>query len=222
MNIQELLTGIPREAEWYLSGWMRFPRMECFCLENARKIRSKIESAKMTEDLRDVLAELEVALRLLANSFFDLEYEPRGGGPDFRVKDGGDAFFVEIKRVREAVATTTYRHCVDRIIAELREIPSPFGVDVCCIEMGEGPAFAQRFEEAVPGVVAECVLALRTCIVELKNDEERKIRPRVFPALEVTFIRVPEKAPDSPTANSLCVSPMLFTQRESFKFTDHL
>jgi hypothetical protein len=65
------------------------PRFRAFLEVNRDKIRKKLRTAQGEAGRQDVVAELEVATRLLEDRRFELAYEPyaagKGRGPDFAV-----------------------------------------------------------------------------------------------------------------------------------------
>jgi hypothetical protein len=65
------------------------PRFRAFLESNRDKIRKKLRTAEGEAGRQDVVAELEVASRLLEDRRFELAYEPyaagKGRGPDFAV-----------------------------------------------------------------------------------------------------------------------------------------
>ncbi len=77
-----------------------------FIQDNADKIHRKFSNAKEPADQGDVLAELDIAHRVLTFPCFSLLYEPYGSSgkrnPDFLVRAGNwGEFHLEVKRVRE-------------------------------------------------------------------------------------------------------------------------
>jgi hypothetical protein len=217
----------PQPAQRWIAVWCSVsPRFADFVVAYGGKIRRKFKNALFKEDAYDVLAELETSFRLLANSSYDVEYEPYGAelgaGPDFCIKCVDREFNAETKRIREAAATVLYDGCKNRLISALRAIPSQLGVSVDCYSLDEGPEFAERIKANINSVIFECMEVFNSWKAEMKDGETRTFRPTALPEFEVKFTHVSGKSPDSPTANFSCVSPILYTQRESFKFTDLL
>jgi len=85
------------------------PRFRAFAEVYRDKIRKKARGLRDDESRRDLAFELAIALRLLEERRFAVEYESYGVGqraPDFRVTfRSGLRFNVEVRRVRGAAAT---------------------------------------------------------------------------------------------------------------------
>jgi hypothetical protein len=90
--------------------WLAFsPRFRAFAEIYRDKIRKKSRGPRDDEGRRDLEFELRVALRLLDDRRFALEYEPYGLGlraPDFRVTFRGVRFNAEVRRLRGSATTT--------------------------------------------------------------------------------------------------------------------
>ena len=80
------------------------PRFRAFAETYRDKIRKKVRGPREDEALRDLTFELAIALRLVEDRRFAVEYESYGMGqrsPDFRVTfRGGIRFNVEVRRLR--------------------------------------------------------------------------------------------------------------------------
>ena len=80
------------------------PRFRAFAETYRDKIRKKVRGLRDDEGLRDLAFELAIAVRLLEERRFALEYESYGAGqraPDFRVTFRGRVpFNVEVRRLR--------------------------------------------------------------------------------------------------------------------------
>ncbi len=230
----ETQSDIPRdlapngpEPVWrQLRHWLSaVPRFRDFARTYRDKIRHKFTGAKEVEDVNDILAEIEVACRFLAGPEFEVEYEPYGQGksrsPDFciRTQQYGD-FNVETKRIRESVPVTLYNECLDRVISELRKVPSSLGVSFECYSLALSPGYAQRLNASIDSIRSQCLEALQSAIGKLTSGDSTTIAIKGFEELQFRITHVPEKSPDTPTANFGGVNPILYTQRESFKFTD--
>jgi hypothetical protein len=122
MIVQMLRPTIPpRELTVYLFGSDRFalaaevgawlvasPRFRLFAETYRDKIRKKNRGPRDDEGRSDLVFELSVALRLLEERRFALEYEPYGLGqraPDFRVTFRSLRFNVEVRRLRPQAST---------------------------------------------------------------------------------------------------------------------
>jgi hypothetical protein len=84
------------------------PRFRLFAETYRDKIRKKNRGPRDDEGRSDLVFELSVALRLLEERRFALEYEPYGVGqraPDFRVTFRSLRFNVEVRRLRPQAAT---------------------------------------------------------------------------------------------------------------------
>ena len=85
------------------------PRFRAFAEVYRDKIRKKARGLRDDESRRDLAFELAIALRLLEERRFAVEYESYGVGqraPDFRVTfRSGLRFNVEVRRLRGAAAT---------------------------------------------------------------------------------------------------------------------
>jgi hypothetical protein len=80
------------------------PRFRAFAETYRDKIRKKVRGPREDEALRDLMFELAIALRLVEDRRFAVEYESYGMGqraPDFRVTfRSGIRFNVEVRRLR--------------------------------------------------------------------------------------------------------------------------
>src|SRR6059036_844322 len=90
---------------WLVSS----PRFRAFAEVYRDKIRKKARGLRDDEGLRDLAFELAIALRLLEERRFALEYESYGAGqraPDFRVTFRNQVRFnVEVRRLRRPATT---------------------------------------------------------------------------------------------------------------------
>src|SRR5438874_7196116 len=81
------------------------PRFRAFAETYRDKIRKKAQGQRDDEGRRDLAFELGIALRVLAEPRFALEYEPYGVGeraPDFRVTFRSRLRFnIEVRRLRQ-------------------------------------------------------------------------------------------------------------------------
>jgi len=199
------------------------PRFTEFIETYADKIRRKFRLAQADEDARDVLAELETAHRFMAVPDYHVVYEPYGDkGCDFRIDTPSGNFNAETKRLREAAAMSIYYSCLDRIVTALRAIPSQLGISLECYSLDVGPEHAHELDQNIDNVIDECLAVLHRCKNNLTPGESQKFSVTGFPELQLQVTHVPDKSPDSPTANFGGVYPILYTQKEPFKFTDLL
>src|SRR5213083_962845 len=84
------------------------PRFRAFAEIYRDKIRKKARGLRDDEGRRDLAFELAVALRLLDERRFAVEYESYGVGqraPDFRVSFRTQRFNVEVRRLRQSAQT---------------------------------------------------------------------------------------------------------------------
>ena len=226
-DIPSDLTPNGPEPVWrQIRHWLSaVPRFCDFARTYRNKIKRKFKDAKEVEDVNDVLAEIEIACRFLAGPEFEVEYEPYGRdksrSPDFRIRSQqyGD-FNVETKRIREGGPFTLYNECMDRIISELRKVPSSLGVSFDCYSLNLPPDYAQRLNASIDSIISQCLEAVRSAIGTLTPGDSTTITIKGFEELQLCITHVPEKSPDTPTANFTARAPVLYTQRESFKFTD--
>lgn len=194
------------------------PRFRSFVERNQQKIDRKFRHSETAEDKFDVLTELDTVRRFLALDHFDVEYEPYGKkGADLRVSREGTSFDAEVKRIREVAAMERYSHCIGKLVETARQIPSAMGVQFSCF-VDAGPEFAFTVEQHLDSLVRECDALIRDC--SLSDGKSQSYCFEAVPELRITISHVPEKAADTPTANFGGVTPILFTQNESFKFTD--
>jgi hypothetical protein len=200
------------------------PRFHNFVEANRGKIKSKFANAGGNEELRDVLAEIEIACRFLVNLQFDVDYEPYGDGqssnPDFRIRSLHGDFIVEGKRVREAAHVVLFYKCIDRIISELRKVPSPLGMSFKFRSSNLARDDASRLNSSIDPIISQCLEALRSAIGKLTSGDSMIMAIKGFEELQLCITHVPEKSPDTPTAFFGGDFSTLYTQKESFKFTD--
>ena len=107
-----------------LSAWLAgSPRFRVFVEAHRDKIRKKLRGAAEAEALRDVQAELRVALLLLADRRIDLGYEAYGSGrvgPDFTVTfRATQRFNLEVTRPRRLRGAGDF----GAVMAKLRQLP---------------------------------------------------------------------------------------------------
>ena len=103
--IESLTLLLPPWLRGRFHGWLtQSASFKAFANDNEAKIRSKLKNAKSNEFKADVVAELEIACRLLANSSISLIYEPFGANeeknPDFLAIYNDYSFLLEVKRIR--------------------------------------------------------------------------------------------------------------------------
>jgi hypothetical protein len=87
-------------AAWLIAS----PRFRAFAETYRDKIRKKVRGPRDDEGRRDLAFELSIAMRLVDERRFELEYEPYGVGqraPDFRVAFRSSVRFnIEVRRLR--------------------------------------------------------------------------------------------------------------------------
>ena len=126
-----LFGGGGAEPALRCQAWMDTePRFGVFLARHREKIRKKARSALGAEGLRDLLAELEIAHRLLRERRFDLAYEAYAAaktrGPDFTVTYKTHIpFNVEVKRLRPGPSQPAARESrlMDALCDKLRQMP---------------------------------------------------------------------------------------------------
>jgi hypothetical protein len=202
---------------------MDYPRFRSFARTYLSTISRKLEDAKDFQDVGDVFAELGTAARLLFNPSFDVEYEPFGKvGVDFHVHYDRGESNAETKRVRETQATTTFEQCRARIVSAVREIPAQLGISIDCYAMHADPTSARHLHDVIDEVVHQACTAVKELNGKLKDGLTETITLDGFPEFQLRITHVPEKDPNSPTANFGGVSPLLYSQKESRKYADRI
>ena len=222
--VHDIAPDSPEPLRAQLAYWLSTqPRFAQFIETYADKIRRKFRLAQTDEDARDVLAELDTAWRFTANPDNHVVYEPYGDkGCDFRIDTPSGNFNAEKKRIREAAAMSKYYNCLDRIVAAVRAVPSQLGISLECYSLDIGPEYAKAIDGSIDVIVAECLARLKHCKDHLAYGESQKFSITGFQELQIQITHVPQKSADSPTANFGGVYPILYTQKEAFKFTDLL
>jgi len=207
-----------------LANWLGAePRFVEFIETHTDKIRRKFRLAQTAEDARDILVELETAKRFIANPEYHVTYEPYGhSGCDFRVDTPSGDFNAETKRIREAAAMSQYYNCRDRIVTAVRAVPSQLGISLKCYSLDVGPEYARALDASIDDIVVECLVNLEHCKQVLSFGKSQEFPITGFQELQLRITHVPQKSADSPTANLGSAYPILYTQKESFKFTDLL
>lgn len=122
---QALCDGVAADATDELAAWLASePRFRAFAETHRDKIRKKLRGAADAESRLGVLAELNVARRLLGHRRIELAFEPGGatrGGPDFAVSVGGAfAFNLEVTRPRRVDTLAVGRI----VLAKIRQLPA--------------------------------------------------------------------------------------------------
>jgi hypothetical protein len=211
-----------------LRRWFKNENFKKFVQDNKEKIRRKLDNAKTAEDKADVLCELEIANSLLLVSLFALVYEPHGGSgrrrPDFLVSASGvQDFSVEVKRIRESAAAGSFSRFQRAIVEAVHEVPSTLGVSLDIIDLNATAELATRLCDVTHSVIDQCVEAIQALESRLMAEEFVAIPVRGFEEeVRFTVEKIAGKSPASPTAYLGGVSPVPYTQKESFKFTDLL
>lgn len=217
------LTGCRFEAlHPVLKAWLRDRRFATFLESNHDKVRSKFAGAKELEDAHDVLFELEVAVLLLGNAKFTLEYEPSAmsrRGPDFLVQSDAAKFTVEAKRIRPCRAERVYSESVDTIVSHFRSIRSSLGVSIVC--HNSRPNLLDKLAASLPELLPRITEQIRLCEQELRADEDREWHA-LGPdhGLMLRFAKLRGKDRSSPTAHLGGVAPIPYTNLEWRKFSD--
>ena len=230
MNVQEIASTVRSSHAGFVLSWLsrwvpEVPAFSSFLTVNESKIRHKLANANTNQD---VIAELDVARRLLAQANYSVFYEPYDTGttrsPDFLVTNPKfPDFNVEVKRIRESAATSKYYACLAEITASYREVDSPLGVSIEAISLDTNTDLADHLDAALARirhhirnrvVYWASVLPSGQSVAEWLPGFERE--------LQVVFVHVHGKNPSSPTANFGSSDPVFYTQRESFKFSDHV
>lgn len=223
VTAQDVIADIQPPIASQLGRWVsRRPAFGCFLEEYARKVKSKFHRATQDEDARDVLAELEVAYRLLADPRHTLSYEPCGQkGCDFRVEGPQGAFNTEVKRLREPAAMADYFDAMATIVCRIRSVPGSLGVALEWQAMACHPERGSALRSLVDQVADECVARLKEASRLPDFGGRREATLEAFPELKMVMVPL-SKDSHSPTAYLWGVDPVLYTQRESLKFSDLL
>jgi hypothetical protein len=222
----EVVHDWPDWARAKVAAWAKdCQRFKDFIVANATKVRAKFSEAK---EPGDVLVELEIGRGVLADPQFDLEYEPGGGdrnrGPDFRVRAGVlPDFFLEVKRTREAAASRAINEFVGAVVAAARGVPSGLGISVSLLPEATPSDLAERLAGARAGAVALCLSAIADSDAALSPGESRDYPVAGFDGeVVLSLIRLPDKPPDTPTADLGGCWAVPYTQKESFKFSEQV
>ncbi|HEV8535254.1 MAG TPA: hypothetical protein VGR87_05975 [Candidatus Limnocylindria bacterium] len=127
------------------------PRFRAFAETYRDKIRKKARGLRDDEGRRDLAFELAIAMRLLEERRFALEYEPYGAGrraPDFRVTLRSLSFNIEVRRLRRSAPADTAR-LINAVCDKLGQLPASM-INVLVIG-AHGPSSAA--EELVPAML---------------------------------------------------------------------
>jgi len=124
------------------------PRFRAFAETYRDKIRKKARVLREDEARRDLMFELAIALRLVDDRRFAVEYEPYGMGqraPDFRVTfRGGIRFNVEVRRLRKQAsmpdASVDQARVIRAVCDKLGQLP-PSMINVLVLG-ADGPSSA--------------------------------------------------------------------------------
>jgi hypothetical protein len=220
----ELIALVPTQLRpRFQQLWADSSRLRTFVKDYSLTIQRKFREAAELQDADDVFAELETAARLLSKQSFGVVYEPHGrAGVDFQVGYSEGDFNVETKRIRQTQATTMLDECLARMISAIREIPSQLGVLIECDAIGVDPAFVGRLRDDLDVVILHACAGVNALNGKLKDGATETITFDAFPGLRLLVAHIPEKDPDSPTANIGGVSPLLYTQKEPRKYADRI
>lgn len=233
MSVQEIASAIKcSHSSLYQSQLARWgvdvPAFLVFMDVNKAKLRSKFISVNTDEDVKDVLAELNVARRFLAQPDYQVIYEPLGTddtrSPDLRITNPAFSDFnVEVKRIRESPATIKYDACIADITAAYCEVDSPLKVSIEYIgRLDTEINLPNRLASAMPKIKRYVVSQVVHYASVLSSGQKAVDKlPGFERELQVEFRYVPGKDPLTPTKHDFgIIEPLLFTQRESFKFSD--
>lgn len=113
-----------------MAAWLASPWFRAFAETYRDKIRKKVRSVRDDEGRRDLSFELRIALRLLEERRFTVEYESYGvtkRAPDFRVTFRTNVRFnVEVRRLRSATAfdaTADQARLIRAVCDKLGQLP---------------------------------------------------------------------------------------------------
>lgn len=146
------------ELQRGLTNWAeRCPRIMPFFDAYANKVRKKIRNAakdgRLTEDLKDVLFELEIAYFMLCNERFEIEYEKYRDGPDYTVTFAGQFIFnIEVKRIREAEFNDQLNLWREKLHEKVRRIPSSLGLSLSHRTLNINEQVADRLQKACDSI----------------------------------------------------------------------
>lgn len=222
--VRAIFPNVDNPLSYHFANWLESnDRFHEFAETYVDKLRRKFRDAKTFEDECDVWAELDTARRLTANLEYRVQYEPYGEkGCDFYIETPGGRFNAETKRVRETVVVSQYYDCREKIVAAVREIPSQLGISLECFSLDTGPEHFRSVCLQIDSIVAQCVAKVVECKAQLSDGKSRTYRLNGVRELNLRVQHLPEKSPDTPTANLGGSNPIPYTQKEDFKFTDLL
>ncbi|MFC2171387.1 hypothetical protein ACFLU6_01995 [Acidobacteriota bacterium] len=222
-----LLSGTPKWARDLVRRWASDRKAFALFLDGySSKIKGKLKGAGTDEDLNDVLGELEIAYRILADDRMRLTYEPvigaGGRSPDFQANSVHlPRYFAEVKRIREPATLMQFEECIQRISTELGKIPSNLGFFVDSVGLDMALDLGKRLDSDLSSVVGQCAALVRRCMSKLDDEEKATFPVEGFEdELSITILKMSQKPRTSPTSYLGGGSPLPYTQRESFKFTD--
>lgn len=201
------------------------PSFAAFVDANSSKIAAKIRRAGDLQQEIDILAELETAKCLLVNARVQIDYEAYGtedANPDLRVSFDGASACVEVKRVRPSDASARHSAYLTDLVQHLRAIPSSLAVSISNYDCETGPNYARFLCDNKDRIFADCEAALKNAAATLNAGESSRVTIPDADGLLLEFHHLADKDPSLPTSYFGGVEPLLYTQRESFKFTDQL
>jgi len=209
--------------ESWLKGSERFKNFaECY----KDKIRKKISTAKSNEDLEDIIFELEIPYLLLLDGRFKVEYEKDGTrkvrAPDFSVSFEQDMEFnLEAKRIRESQLGDRFNRLIEQIVNRTKCIPSSLGFFLDMTSCDANPEFVDRFESAKEEVVQYIENSIRNEDSKLSYSTACEYP---IPGFECDVIlvltKLSGKIRTDRTSYFGAVEPILYTQKEPYKFGD--
>ena len=231
MNAVELVEYIFERKDKLPKAFLRdlemSQRFRYFAYVYRDKIRKKVRGAKYDDDvIKDVLAEIELAYRLLRINQFSVEYErynTKEPHPDLTVTDSesGIVFNIEVKRIRCTNAEKRFDVWKQQVVGQIKAIPSPLAFYMYIGDFNTPISLLDRLDAEKENIISY----IRETIVNSQEEiplggERCYFVPGFEEELEFGLKKPPRKPISDHTSYYYTHYPDFATHREYRKFGD--
>jgi hypothetical protein len=231
MNAIELVEYIFERKDKLPKAFLRdlesSPQFGDFTYVYRDKIRKKVRNAKYDDNvIKDILAEIELAYRLLQIDQFSVVYErynTKEPHPDLTVTDNesGIVFNLEVKRIRCTGAEKRFDAWKEQVIGQIKEIPSLLAFSMDIGDFNTPICLLNRLEAEKEKVISY----IREMIVNSQEEiplgsERYYFVPGFEGEFEFRLRKPPRKPTSAHTSYYYTIAPDFATHKEYRKFGD--